>query len=291
MLMTVIRKDAEAELSPSSQEVIKAGSLSALLYADDTLIMGSSSERLQEFLDSVSKAGGRYGLSLHWSKFQLLQVGGECRLCSPDGNQIEAKEVMSYLGVSIYDDGGVKTELNRKLGAAWGNFCNLDRVWKHTSLSTARKVAVYNAIVVSRLLYGLSSAWLNAAEIRRLNGFHCRCLRKITRIRPSFVSRVSNAAVLMRAHEHPLSSYLRYQQLLLFGRVARAPARDALRRATFHHGLEPATNRYVRRIRRPRNEWARMLREEACKMSPQSESLIRDVAAWQRAVRKLFFCV
>ena len=174
---------------------------------------------------------------------------------------------------------------DRAQSQAWrslGNFCNLDRVWKHTSLSTARKVAVYNAIVVSRLLYGLSSAWLNAAEIRRLNGFHCRCLRKITRIRPSFVSRVSNAAVLMRAHEHPLSSYLRYQQLLLFGRVARALAGDALRRATFHHGLEPATNRYVRRVGRPRNEWARMLREEACKMSPQSESLIRDVSAWQR---------
>ena len=119
----------------------------------------------------------------------------------------------------------------------------------------------------------------------------CKCLRKITRIRPSFVSRASNAKVLMRAHEHPQSSYLHYQQLLLFGRVARAPAGDVLRRATFHHGLESATNRYVRRVGRPRNEWARMLREEACKMSPQYESLIRDVAAWKQAVRKFSFCV
>ena len=46
-------------------------------------------------------------------------------------------------------------------------------LWKHTMLPVARKIQVFKSVIISRLLYGLSSAWLNAAELRRLNGFYC----------------------------------------------------------------------------------------------------------------------
>ena len=45
-----------------------------VLYADDTLIIGASEARIQELLESVAGVGGRYGMELHWSKFQLLEV-------------------------------------------------------------------------------------------------------------------------------------------------------------------------------------------------------------------------
>ena len=76
----------------------------------------------------------------------------------------------------------MKTELNGKLGAAWGAFNNLARVWKHTTLNTSKKIHIFHAVIITRLLYGLSSAWLNARETRRLNGFYCRCLRVILKI-------------------------------------------------------------------------------------------------------------
>ena len=49
-------------------------------------------------------------------------------------------------------------------------------------------------------------------------------------------------------------------QMLLYGRVARSPDTDPLRNLTFvPGGLEPATARYIRRVGRPRNEWAVMV--------------------------------
>ena len=224
-------------------------------------------------------------MALDWSKFQLLQINGEYSLRSPDGEAIIAKPRMTYLGASLYADGGLKQELNQKLGTAWKDFGKLDRLWKRTALPVCKKIRILQSVVVSRLLYGLSSAWLNKAEVRRLNGFYCRCLRVILRIKPSYVSRVSNESVLRQACQPELGRQLLKQQLLFYGRIARAPADDILRRLTFCPGsLRPASDRYVRRVGRPRNEWVLMMQKESFKMSPHAQQLVHDAAGWRRAV-------
>ena len=120
---------------------------------------------------------------------------------------------------------------------------------------------MYKAVVVSRLLYGLNTAWLNVAEQRRLNGFHCRCLRKIVGIPSAYISRVSNARVLKEAQEAPLERQLLRQQLLLYGRLIRAPSADPLRKLTFIDGMDqPTTTMFVRKRGRPRNTWTAMLK-------------------------------
>ena len=193
---------------------------------------------------------------------------------------------MTYLGANIYADGGLKRELNRKLGAAWGDFQKLRRLWNHTTLTRDRKMAIMQSVIVSRLLYGLGSAWLNAAETRRLNGFQCRCLRVIHGIKPAFVSRVSNAKVLLQSGQVQLGRQLLQQQLLLFGRVARAPATDPLRILTFIPGsVDAATGRYIRKVGRPRNEWAVMLLRECRRISPDFSNLIYNEQGWKRAAQ------
>ena len=67
---------------------------------------------------------------------------GSYRLLAPDGSVIGPAEVMTYLGAAIYADGRIKSELNRRLGAAWAEFFKLSRLWKHTSLGRARKIQI-----------------------------------------------------------------------------------------------------------------------------------------------------
>jgi hypothetical protein len=285
MLMSVMMEDAVGSLRPESQALYGKGSLDSLLYADDTLIVGVAEERVQELLDAVATTGQKYGMELHWSKFQLLQINGDYKLSAPDGSIIEPTEVMTYLGACIYADGGVKSELNRRLGTGWSDFCKLSRLWKHTRLSRARKLQILQSVITSRLLYSLSSAWLNVAELRRLNGFQCRCLRVVLGIKPSFISRVSNGSVLQQAGQVAYGRQLLRQQLLLFGRVARAPSTDPLRRITFVPGsLHPATGHYVRRVGRPRNEWAVMLEREARKVHASFNQMVHNELEWKIAV-------
>ena len=285
MLMTVVMHDAVCSMSSAAQAAFTSGSLDVVLYADDTLLIGVCEERVQEFLDSVAVVGKRFGMDLHHSKFQLLSVNGAYELRTPTGVAIPTKDSMTYLGATVYADGSSKRELSRKLGASWAEFTKLDRLWKHTTLSRSRKIAVYHAVVVSRLLYGLGSTWLNVADIRRLNGFHCRCLRVISRIPPAFVSRVSNKKVLQGCGQRQLDRLLLRNQMLLYGRVARSPPSDQLRSLTFvPGGLVPATSRYIRRVGRPRNEWATMVQKECFKMDGRFSERIYDEPGWKRAV-------
>ncbi len=190
--------------------------------------------------------------------------------------------------------GDLKPELSKKFGQAWAEFSSLVRLWNHSSVTVERKCQIFQSFITSRLLYGLSSACLKAAKLRRLNRFQARCLRKILRIQPAFVSRVSNRVVLQRSKQAPYSSQLLRQQLMLFGKVARADDSDVLRRVSFCNGtLSPLLDRYVRKVGRPKYEWPKMLLKEATQMSGSIEcvqSLVRDAIRWKARVYEYTSC-
>lgn len=78
------------------------------------------------------------------------------------------------------------------------------------------------------------------------------------------------------------------QQLLLYGKIARSPEEDTLRQLTFCTGdLRPATSRYIRRVGRPRNEWAAKVHEVAIRIAGSTsrlDSFIRDDIQWKALV-------
>ena len=89
-----------------------------------------------------------------------------------------------------------------------------------------------------------------------MNGFQNRCVRRIIGVTPAVISRVSNADVLQKARHRQLTLTLRKRRLQLFGKVLRSPEGHPLRVVSLiPRTLEPATNRYVRRVGRPRREW------------------------------------
>jgi hypothetical protein len=53
--------------------------------------------------------------------------------------------------------------------------------------------------------------------------------------------------------------------------------------------VDAATGHYIRKLGRPRNEWAVMLKKECYRMSPQFESIISNCQEWKRAVYK--YCI
>ena len=147
---------------------------------------------------------------------------------------------------------------------------------------------IFQALVVPKLLYGLAAAWLNTSEQRRINGFQNRCLRQIWGIKPAYTSRISNARVLATTGQAPLTRTLEKQQLLLFGRVARQSDGHLMRDVTFCPGaLRPATDRYVRKVGRPRLDWATEVGKLALAAAgglQQLDSAIGDPSAWSGLV-------
>ena len=75
-------------LSRGAQEAYENGDLGHVVYADDTLLLSVSAKHLQEYLTSIATAGERYGMELHWGKFQLLPVQCSPTILARDGQRI-----------------------------------------------------------------------------------------------------------------------------------------------------------------------------------------------------------
>ena len=162
--------------------------------------------------------------------------------------------------------------------------------------STARypdnESEVFNALVLSKLVYGLATAWLTKTERSRLDGFQNRCLRVIYSIPPAFISRISNAAVLQKASQRAVTTMLLEQQLLIFGKIARMPSGTAMRDCTFCPGnFRPVVERYVRRVGRPRLDWTTELQKISFQIAGPTQSveaLLFEPSLWRSNVRR--FC-
>ena len=97
----------------------------------------------------------------------------------PDGKEIQAKDSMIYLGSLLAADGGIDSELGRRIGLAQADFDTLQKIWKHSTLKRPKKLRIFEACVCTNLTYGLFTAAFTAKAKRRIDGFQARCLRKI----------------------------------------------------------------------------------------------------------------
>ena len=188
ILMTMLMHDAVELLSPAAKESYNKGDLANIVYADDTLLLGVSAPFVSEFINAVETAGKQYGLELHYGKLQLLQVNCHSPVHQPDGECLAQKNEMGYLGTVLNDHGYISSELNRRIGGAKADFTSLSKVWSHASVTRTRKLLLHSSLVESKLLYSLACTCPTKADLRRLDGFQVKCIRKICPSRRSVAS-------------------------------------------------------------------------------------------------------
>ena len=254
--MTVLFTDATREFQSASCFDSPPALVNDLIYADDTLFLSLKPRHAESFMYRVLDAGRVYGLSLNWQKTEVLPIGCTVDIQGPNGEPIKTKTSLVYLGSVISASGSITSEVNRRLGMAKADFDALNRVWKHAHLTCAKKLQIFLACVVSRLMYSLHTAWLCKTDLRKSDAFQARCLRSILDIPHSFISHVRNETVLQEAGTEKLSIILWRRQLLLLGRIAQLPREDVMRTCIFHDGtFQPRWHDGLRKRGRPKQTW------------------------------------
>ena len=227
-----------------------------LLYADDTLLMSQHPGNLESLLARIVDAGRQYGMELNWDKTVHMPIFSCARVATPDGDNIKTVREAVYLGGLLTCDGKATREITRRLGEAGRLFDALFDVWKHASITRSRKLDIYRTCVLSKLLYSLESLWLLQADRCRLDAFHCRNLRRILRIPPSFVSRVSNKVVLETGKSRALSDLLLDRQKSLYIAISRQPHGSLIKHVVCEADGRPTCWQRRRRRGRPRQMWS-----------------------------------
>jgi len=200
------------------------------------------------------------------------------------------------LGSVITADGQCTSAVVARLGEARASFTKLEAIWKHSALSKSRKLEVYKACIVSKLLFGLEIHFLRKHERDRLDAFHARCLRKILRIPHPMISHVSNKLVLQAAGEQPLSTQLTMKQVIFFCKIAVLPDDSLLRQTVFQpSSFDLKMFAGKRRKGRPRVSWVTAVSAHALLVaggnSQHMQDIFRNPTAlhlWKQAVKLHF---
>ena len=107
-------------------------------------------------MDRFSQACKDFGLTISLKKTNVLSQDVETPpTITIDDHQLEVVHQFTYLGSTIFDNLSLDAEINMRIGKAATTLGHLTtRVWENPKLTTPTKMAVYNAYIVSTLLYG-----------------------------------------------------------------------------------------------------------------------------------------
>ena len=193
-----------------------------LLFADDAALATHSADTLQRLVNQFSSACCEFGLTISLKKTQVLSQNPD--ITEPQihigDTVLENVDTFTYLGSAVSHKLHLETELSRRIGKASSTMARLSkRVWENRLLTTRTKMKVYNACVLSTLLYG-SECWpMYAQQEAKYNSFHMRCLRKILRV--TWKDKIPNQEILERTSSQSLHSTLAHRRLRWLGHVHR----------------------------------------------------------------------
>lgn len=192
-----------------------------MLFADDAALTAHTEAALQKLIDRFADACSEFGLTISIKKTKIMcQDVTTSPSISIGDSTLDVVDNFTYLGSNISNSLSLDKELDSRIGKASAAMARLSkRVWENSKLTIKTKILVYQACVLSTLLYGSESWTPYARQERRLNTFHQRCLRRILGI--SWQDHISNNDILKRAGMLSMFALLTQRRLRWLGHVTR----------------------------------------------------------------------
>ena len=89
--MSILLGDAREKLQHTYGITLAQDCMHELIYADDTLLMGTHGPALEKYLACIVEAGQENGLFMNWSKVELLIANCDGNIKRPDGTILTSK--------------------------------------------------------------------------------------------------------------------------------------------------------------------------------------------------------
>ena len=150
-----------------------------MLFADDAAVMTHTQRELQLLMDCFSQGCKDFRLIISLKKTNVLgQDIPAPPVITINNYELEVIHQFMYLGSTITDNLSLDPEIDKRIWkAATTLACLTSRVWTNPKLTLKMKMAVYNACILSTLLYGSETWTTYAHQEKRLNTFHLRSLQ------------------------------------------------------------------------------------------------------------------
>ncbi|KAJ8046879.1 hypothetical protein HOLleu_05708 [Holothuria leucospilota] len=190
-----------------------------IMFADDVTFVSHTNDGL---IDQFAYACKEFALTISIKKTEVMAQNAP----SPPAIVINSFRLATvnnfrYLGSSISSNVSLDAEINAHMHNAY--ICSMyklqKREWENKNLTLNTKMKVYQAYVLSTLLYGRETWTTYAKQGTKLNVFHMRYLRKKLDI--TWENRVTNRGVLDQAQQSTIFAMLSVRRLLWLGHAQR----------------------------------------------------------------------
>jgi hypothetical protein len=221
-----------------------AATIRDLLYADDCALMAHTQADVQHLFSLFLNAATRFGLTVSLKKTEVMfQPVNRSTCTSPiimaGETPLPVVDSFCYLGSILSSDANVDDDISSRIAQASQSFGRLSRrLWNNHGIRLEVKIAVYQAVILTSLLYGSETWVLHRRHIRKLEHFHMRCLRKIAHVR--WQAKKPNFEILQLCDYSGIEALLIAAQLRWTGHVIRMED-DRLPKIIFFSELEEGT--------------------------------------------------
>jgi len=213
-----------------------------LQYADDAALPSHTAEGLQRNLDRISEAYQRAGLVVNVKKTEILQHTTTPASFTVNNASLTNVQQFTYLGSILSADCDITSEINQRIKLASAAFGRLShRVFFNHNLTISTKVAVYNAMCISVLLFGCETWTLYRRHLKALEAYHIKSLQKILGLH--WWHKVTHAEIRTRTNAHCMEHLVMQRQLRWVGHVIRMQSNRLPRRILYselQHGQRAA---------------------------------------------------
>ena len=207
--------------------------LSQLLFADDTVLVVDSEEKLQRLVAEFGRVCERRKLRVNVTKSKVMKCtrneGGARMNVILNGEILEEVNQFKYLGSIIAAGGGVETDVSHRISEGCKVLGGMKSLMKNRGLGMNIKKVLYERVIVPTVTYGSELWGMKVSDRQKLNVFEMRCLRDMMGV--TRMDRVRNDVIRQRTGvETQLATRVDRNVLRWFGHVERMDNDTLLKR-------------------------------------------------------------
>ena len=207
-----------------------------------------------------------------------------------DGKKLSPIGEVKYLGCVLNSRGDGGKEVSGRIANCTVILKKMHLFFYGSNCSVRQKLIAYNAVIRSKLMYGLESSMLNTSVLSRLDAFQMKGIRKIMHMPTTYIDRsYSNKRVWEEAAAEigdggtkglqRLSEYHEHSRIRLLCKLITNRHVEAGAAATFDAETLRPHDYGKRRVGRPRLNWYQCTMESLWELAKRSSESIRYAGA------------
>jgi hypothetical protein len=139
----------------------------AVYYADDTILFSISTRAVNELIRLTEKYFKQYGLKLNRATCNIINMNNQGNIMFADGTQLNNVTEATYLGNELNVEANIAHEITNKIQETRRIWMKLQLFWKDNNANRKWKIIIYDAIIRSKLLYGMETIHLTKAMCKQ----------------------------------------------------------------------------------------------------------------------------